>query len=77
MHFSIKPILWSGEKQVTGDKIEAYFNTKNENIDSLKVIGNAMAISKSDSLNLKDEFDQIKGRRMIVIYEENQIKKQK
>lgn len=77
LHFSIKPILWSGEKQVTGDKIEAYFNTKNENIDSLKVIGNAMAISKSDSLNLKDEFDQIKGRRMIVIYEENQIKKAK
>jgi tetrahydromethanopterin S-methyltransferase subunit A len=63
-----KPILWSGEKQVTGDKVEAYFNTQNENIDSLKVIGNAFAISKVDSLNLKDEFNQVKGKFMTVYY---------
>lgn len=69
-----KPILWSGEKQVTGDKVEAYFNTQNENIDSLKVIGNAFAISKVDSLNLKDEFNQVKGKFMTVYYEKNDIK---
>ena len=46
MHMYTNPILWSGEKQVTGDKVEAYFNTKTEDIDSLKVIGNAFAISK-------------------------------
>ncbi|WP_326987650.1 OstA-like protein [Chryseobacterium sp. MP_3.2] len=68
-----KPIAWSGEKQVTGDKIEAYFNTENENIDSLKVIGNAFAISKADSLNLKDEFNQIKGKLMIIYYKDNDI----
>ena len=74
MHMYTKPILWSGEKQVTGDKVEAYFNTKNENIDSLKVIGNALAISKVDSLNLKDEFNQVKGKFMTVYYENNDIK---
>ncbi|KXH85596.1 OstA-like protein [Chryseobacterium kwangjuense] len=74
MHMYTRPILWSGEKQVTGDKVEAYFNTKNENIDSLKVIGNAFAISKVDSLNLKDEFNQVKGKFMTVYYENNDIK---
>lgn len=67
------PILWSGERQVTGDIIKAYFNTQTENIDSLKVIGNALAISKVDSLNLKDEFNQVKGKVMSVYYKENQI----
>ncbi|MGC5742939.1 OstA-like protein [Chryseobacterium sp. NFX27] len=74
MHMYTNPILWSGEKQVTGDKVEAYFNTKTENIDSLKVIGNAFAISKVDSLNLKDEFNQVKGKFMTVYYENNDIK---
>lgn len=74
MHMYTNPILWSGEKQVTGDKVEAYFNTKTEDIDSLKVIGNAFAISKVDSLNLKDEFNQVKGKFMTVYYENNAIK---
>jgi len=74
MHLFEKPILWSGEKQVTGDKIEAYFDTQNEFIDSLKVIGNAFAISKADSLNLKDEFNQVKGKLMTVYYDKNEIK---
>lgn len=74
MHMYTSPILWSGEKQVTGDKVEAYFNTKTEDIDSLKVIGNAFAISKVDSLTLKDEFNQVKGKFMTVYYEKNDIK---
>ena len=74
MHMFTNPILWSGEKQVTGDKVEAYFNTKSENIDSLKVIGNAFAISKVDSLTLKDEFNQVKGKFMTVYYQGNDIK---
>ena len=74
LHFDKKPILWSGFKQVTGDRIEVYFDTENENIDSLKVIGNAFAISKVDSLNNKDEFHQIKGRLMTVYYTNNEVK---
>ena len=74
MHMYKDPILWSGEKQVTGDKIEAYFNTETEDIDSLKVLGNGFAIAKVDSLNLLDEFHQVKGRLMSVYYEGGDIK---
>ncbi|WP_297984092.1 OstA-like protein [uncultured Chryseobacterium sp.] len=74
LHLYGKPILWSGERQVTGDVIEAYFDTQNEYIDSLKVIGNAFAISKVDSVNMKDEFHQVKGKLMTVYYKENEIK---
>ena len=74
LHLDGNPILWSGEKQVTGDRIEAYFNTVNQTIDSLKVLGNAFAISKADSLNDKDEFNQVKGRVMTVYYENNEVK---
>lgn len=73
MHLDGNPIAWSDEKQVTGDQIKAYFNTENEGIDSLKVIGNAFAITKADSVNLKDEFNQIKGKLMIIYYKDNQI----
>lgn len=74
MHLDGKPIAWSGEKQITGDKIEAYFDTENEFIDSLRVIGNAFAISKADSMNMKDEFNQVKGKLMTVYYEKNDVK---
>lgn len=74
MHLLGKPIAWSGEKQVTGDKIEAYFDTEKEFIDSLRVVGNAFAISKADSLNMKDEFNQVKGKLMTVYYEQNDVK---
>lgn len=74
LHFDYSPILWSGEKQVTGDRIEVYFDVQKEYIDSVKVIGNAFAISKVDSLNNKDEFHQIKGRLMTVYYKENQVR---
>ncbi len=73
LHLITEPVLWSGAKQVTGNKIEAYFDTEREFIDSLKVIGNAFAISKADSLNLKDEFNQVKGKNMTVYYKENEI----
>lgn len=78
LHMYKDPVLWSSGKQVTGDKVEAYFNTKNENIDSLKVLGNAFAISKVDSLNMKDEFNQVKGKLMTVYYDgQNNIKEAK
>lgn len=78
MHMFREPILWSDGKQVTGDKVEAYFDTQKESIDSLKVIGNAFAISKVDSLNMKDEFNQVKGKLMTVYYgEDNNIKEAK
>lgn len=73
MHLMRKPILWMGVKQVTGDEIRIYSNPEKEITDSIRVMGNAFAISKADSLNLKDEFNQIKSKNMIVYLKNNAI----
>ncbi len=73
MHLMRKPILWMGVKQITGDEIRVYSNPEKEITDSIRVIGNAFAISKADSLNLKDEFNQIKSKNMIVYLKDNAI----
>ena len=73
MHLMRKPILWMGVKQVTGDEIRVYSNPEKEITDSIRVLGNAFAISKADSLNMKDEFNQIKSKNMIVYLKDNAI----
>ena len=73
MHLMRKPILWMGVKQVTGDEIRVYTNPEKEITDSVRVLGNAFAISKVDSLNLKDEFHQVKSRNMMVYLKNNAI----
>ena len=45
-----------------------------QRIDSVRVIGDAFAISKVDSLNLKDEFNQVKGKIMTIYFQEGQLK---
>ena len=73
MHLIRKPILWMGVKQITGDEIRIYSDPEKEITDSIRVLGNAFAISKADSLNLKDEFNQIKSKNMIVYLKDNAI----
>ena len=73
MHMMRKPILWMGAKQVTGDEIRVYSNPEKEITDSIRVLGNAFAISKADSLNIKDEFNQIKSKNMMVYLKDNAI----
>lgn len=73
MHFVGKPIFWTGEKQVTGDTVRAYSTPDLERVDSVYVKGNAFAISKADSLNMKDEFNQVKGNVMKVYFKDGQI----
>ena len=62
-----------GAKQVTGDEIRVYSNPEKEITDSIRVLGNAFAISKADSLNIKDEFNQIKSKNMMVYLKDNAI----
>ncbi|AQX09253.1 OstA-like protein [Elizabethkingia ursingii] len=74
MHFVGKPVFWAGERQVTGDTIRAYSTPDMQRIDSVRVVGDAFAISKVDSLNLKDEFNQVKGKIMTIYFQEGQLK---
>lgn len=66
------PIMWSGEQQITGDTIYAYNNPIKELMDSVRVFNNAFAISKVDSLNVKD-FNQVKGKFMTGYFLNNQL----
>jgi len=73
MHFVGKPIFWEGERQVTGDSVKVYSSPDMQRIDSVKVINNAFTISKVDSLNMKDEFNQIKGREITIDFVNGKI----
>lgn len=73
MHLMRQPVLWMGTKQVTGNEIRVYSNPEKEITDSVRVLGNAFAISKVDSLNMKDEFHQIKSKNMVVYLKDNAI----
>ena len=66
-----KPVLWNLGNQMTGDTIHLISNVKTEKLDSLKVFNNAFLISK-DTLN-DDNYNQIKGQRLIGLFRDNEL----
>lgn len=66
------PVLWSGKNQMTGDSIQLISNTKTEQLDSLKVLGNGLIVQK-DSLST-DSFNQIQGRNIYGKFIDNEIR---
>ncbi|MEE9349174.1 MAG: OstA-like protein [Flavobacteriaceae bacterium] len=64
-----KPVLWTTDGQITGKYIHILSNTKTEQLDSLKVLGDAFLIQK-DSIK---GFNQIKGRDMYANFTENEL----
>ena len=74
--FAVKrrPILWNLTNQITGDTIHLQSNPETEKLDSLKVFENAFIISK-DTLST-EYFSQIKGKRLIGLFDENNQLKQ-
>lgn len=68
-----KPILWNTTNQITGDTIHLKTNPKTSKLDSLTVFDTAFLISK-DTLGV-DDYSQIKGKRLIGLFDEkNQLK---
>ena len=65
-----RPILWSGEKQMTGDSIHLISDTKTERLDSLKIINNAFLIEKD---TLSDGFNQVKGKDLYGLFKDNAL----
>ncbi|MGJ8667725.1 MAG: OstA-like protein [Patiriisocius sp.] len=63
-----RPILWSGENQMTGDTIHLITNTKTEKLDTLKVFNNAF-LAQRDSLG----YNQVKGERLTGLFTENKL----
>lgn len=66
-----KPVLWNLGNQMTGDTIHVLSNVETEKLDSLKVYNNAFLVSK-DTLS-KDNFNQIKGQRLIGLFRDNEL----
>ncbi|WP_299224689.1 OstA-like protein [uncultured Psychroserpens sp.] len=64
------PIVWNLGNQMTGDSIHLISNVEKEELDSLKVFNNAFLISKD---TLGDGFNQIKGQRLIGLFEDNEL----
>lgn len=63
-----KPVLWSGENQMTGDTIHLLSDTQTEKLDTLKVFKNAFIIQKDSS-----GYNQVKGERLIGLFTNNQL----
>ena len=55
------PVVWYQDTQVTGDSINVYLKARK--LDHVLVMGNAFAISRSDS-SFPDRYDQITGESM-------------
>ena len=55
------PVIWYRETQVAGDSINVYL--KKRKLQRLLVMGNAFAVSRSDSLH-PERYDQIAGDRL-------------
>ncbi|WP_026934824.1 OstA-like protein [Christiangramia echinicola] len=66
-----KPVLWSGENQMSGDSIHLISNTRTEQLDSLLVFDNAFLIQK-DSI---EGFNQLKGKELTGYFKENTLEK--
>lgn len=74
--FAVKrrPILWHLANQITGDTIHLKSNPETEKLDSIKVFEQAFIISK-DTLST-DYYSQIKGKRLIGLFDDNNQLKQ-
>lgn len=63
-----RPVLWSGDSQITGDTIHLISNTVTEELDTLKVFNNAFIIQK-DSLG----YNQVKGESLTGLFTNNEL----
>lgn len=66
-----RPVLWNLENQMTGDSILLLSNQESEQLDSLKVLGNAFIISE-DTLGHRG-YNQAKGKNLFGKFKDNEL----
>ncbi len=66
------PVLWNVDNQMTGDSIHLKSNLETEQLDSLKVLGNAFVISL-DSISMQG-YNQAKGKDLYGKFLDNELK---
>ncbi|SNR36171.1 OstA-like protein [Lutibacter flavus] len=62
------PVLWAEGSQITGDTIHFLSNQKTEQLDSLKVLNNALMVQKDSS-----GYSQLKGKNMYGKFKNNNL----
>ncbi|MFD2601418.1 OstA-like protein [Flavobacterium suzhouense] len=65
-----RPVIWNGDSQLTGDIIHIISNSKTEQIDSLKVLGNAFIIQKD---TIGTGYNQVKGKNLYGKFRDNKL----
>ncbi len=66
-----KPVLWSGNNQMTGDSIHLQSNTKTEQLDSILVFDTAFLI-QPDTI---EGYNQLKGKELTGYFKDNTLEK--
>lgn len=80
MRGQYRPVIWSAQSQMTGDSIILLSNPKTEELDSLKVLGNAFIIQKDSISHVRYEteeekgYNQIKAMDLYGRFENNELK---
>ena len=64
-----QPVLWVDDMQITSDSIQ--IKIKKEKVERINFYPNPLIVSEADSLN----FNQIQGRYMTALFQENKLKK--
>ena len=65
----INPVLWAEENQITGDIIHLLSNAVTEELDSIKILENALMVQKDSA-----GFSQLKGINMYGKFENNELR---
>jgi lipopolysaccharide export system protein LptA len=64
----VDPVLWAEENQITGDIIHLLSNAATEELDSIKILGNAFMTQKDSA-----GFSQLKGKNMYGKFLNNEL----
>ena len=67
-----KPVIWYRQSQVNGDSIN--ITLRKRRLRRLHVLGNAVAVSRSDSL-LPDRYDQLTGDRITMTFDDDGLRR--
>jgi len=74
----IRPVVWNGDSQVTGDVIHLISNNVTQKLDSIKVLNNAFVVQQDTIWSLKHpdkpRFSQLKGSNLYGKFIENKLR---
>lgn len=63
-----RPVLWTGDQQITGDTIHLIQDRTNNELDSLRVFDNAFMIQEDI-----EGYNQVKGAQLIGLFTQNKL----